>query len=131
MLLKQKSPSLPRNLAIETSGELLIVFSTKVNLVYLLYSTTQRYPIIFSNFNLMIKCPPPYEELVWENKKANIDSIQKVLQQFNWRFLFSKKSVHQQVKILNNSFMNVCFSTLFLTNQLLLIIKTHFGCLSI
>ena len=41
MLIKQKSPLLPRNLALVTSGKLLIVFSTKVNLLYLLYSTTQ------------------------------------------------------------------------------------------
>ena len=39
MLIKQKNPSLPRNLVLETFGELLIVFSTKVNLLlYLLYS---------------------------------------------------------------------------------------------
>ena len=42
MLIKQKGPLLPRNLALVTSGELLIVFSTKVNLLYLLYSTAQR-----------------------------------------------------------------------------------------
>ena len=42
MLIKQKSLLLPRNLALLTSGELLIVFSTKVNLLYLLYSTVQR-----------------------------------------------------------------------------------------
>ena len=41
-LAKQKSPLLRRNLALVTSGELLIVFSTKVNLLYLLYSTAQR-----------------------------------------------------------------------------------------
>ena len=35
-------PSLPRNLALGTFGELLIVFSTKVNLLYLLYSTDRR-----------------------------------------------------------------------------------------
>ena len=40
MLLKQKSPS--ENLALGTFGELLIVFSTKVNLLYLLHSTDQR-----------------------------------------------------------------------------------------
>ena len=40
---KTKSPSsLPRNLALGTFGELLIVFSTKVNLLYLLYSMDQR-----------------------------------------------------------------------------------------
>ena len=41
MLIKQESIIL-RNLALRTFDELLIVFSTKVNLLYLLYSTTQR-----------------------------------------------------------------------------------------
>ena len=36
------SPSVPRNLALGTFGELLIVFSTKVNLPYLLYSMARR-----------------------------------------------------------------------------------------
>ena len=39
---KKKSPLLPRNLALVTSGELLIVFSTKVNLLHLLYSAGRR-----------------------------------------------------------------------------------------
>ena len=43
MLLKQRSPSLPRNLTLGTFGKLLIVFSTKVNLLYLPYSTDWRY----------------------------------------------------------------------------------------
>ena len=40
---KTKESSLPRNLALRTFGELLIVFSTKVNLVYLLCSTILLY----------------------------------------------------------------------------------------
>ena len=39
LLLKQRSTSLPGNLVLGTFGELLIVFSRKVNLIYLLYST--------------------------------------------------------------------------------------------
>ena len=42
MLLKQKSSSFPRNLALTTFGKLLIVLSTKVKQLYLLYSTTWR-----------------------------------------------------------------------------------------
>ena len=42
MLIKQRTPSLPRNLSLRTFGELVIVLSTKVNLLYLLYSTTRR-----------------------------------------------------------------------------------------
>ena len=41
VIVKQKSPSLLRNLALWTFGKLLIVFSTKVNLLYL-YSTDRR-----------------------------------------------------------------------------------------
>ena len=39
---KQKSPSSPRNLALRTLGKLLIVFLTKVNLLYLFYLVIQR-----------------------------------------------------------------------------------------
>ena len=34
-LIKQKNPSLPKNLALETFGELLIVFSTKVEFLFI------------------------------------------------------------------------------------------------
>ena len=47
MLVKQKTPSLPRNLALGI-GNLLIVFLTKVNLLYLIYSLTQRHCILHS-----------------------------------------------------------------------------------
>ena len=42
LLIKQKSPLLSRNLAVMTFGKLLIVFSTKLNLLYLLYSMAWR-----------------------------------------------------------------------------------------
>ena len=41
MLLKQKNPSLPRNLVLETFGELLTVFSTKVNPIPSLFNTPE------------------------------------------------------------------------------------------
>ena len=66
-----------------------------------------HHQIIFSKFNLMIEYPPPYQQLVWDYKKANTDSIQKALKQINWKFLLSNRSVHQQVDILNNTLMNV------------------------
>ena len=43
MLIKQKSPLLPRNLVLVTFGESPILFSTKVNLLYLLYSMAWKY----------------------------------------------------------------------------------------
>ena len=55
MLIKQKSPLLPRNVALVTFGELLIVFSAKVNLLNLHYSMAQRCCLcenFLKNFNL-------------------------------------------------------------------------------
>ena len=46
LLLKQKSPSLPRNLALGTFGKLVIVFSTKIYLLYLHYSTAQMWCLL-------------------------------------------------------------------------------------
>ena len=55
-MLKQKSPLIPRNLALVTFGELLIVFSTKVNLLDLLYSMAQRsYPLHLIKQNCLLK----------------------------------------------------------------------------
>ena len=42
MLIKQKGPSLSRNLALGTLGKLSIVFLAKVNLLYLLYLKARR-----------------------------------------------------------------------------------------
>ena len=46
MLIKWKSPSLSKNLALRNLGELPIVFSTKVNLLNLLYLTAQRFCLL-------------------------------------------------------------------------------------
>ena len=46
MLIKQKILSLPKNLAVGTFVKLLLVFTTKVILPYLLYSKAQRYCIM-------------------------------------------------------------------------------------
>ena len=64
-----------------------------------------HHQIIVRKFNLITEYPPPYVQLVWDYKKANIYSIQKALDQINWRLLFSNKSVHQQDQILNKTFM--------------------------
>ena len=54
MLIKQKSPSLPRNLALRTFGKLLIVFSTKVNLLRVQFNDPQ---FIFHDSSLSIHEP--------------------------------------------------------------------------
>ena len=49
----------------------------------------------------------PYERLVWDYKKADIESIKRALILTNWDHLFLKKDVHQEVKILTDTLFNV------------------------
>ena len=55
MLIKQKSPLLPRNLTLVTFGELPIVFLTRINLLYLvpevLSSASDKAKLFAENFS--------------------------------------------------------------------------------
>ena len=55
----------------------------------------------------MIVYPPPYERLAWDYKRANESAIDAALNKVDWEFLFSTKSVNQQVIIFNQTVMNV------------------------
>ena len=63
--------------------------------------------ITFCKLNLKVEYPPPYERLVWNFKKSNNDVIRKAIELVNWNFLFSNKSVHEQVTIFNQTLMNI------------------------
>ena len=66
-----------------------------------------HHQITYCKFNLIINYPPPYKGQVWDYKKANTTLIKKALSQVNWYFLFDKKDVNDQVKILNDTITNV------------------------
>ena len=70
---------------------------------------------MYCKFILNIKYPPPYEHLVWNYNKANVESI-KNIESVNWKLMFSNKSVLKQVSIFNETLMNI-FSN-FTTNKL-------------
>ena len=54
----------------------------------------------------MIVCPPPYEHLVWDYKRANTGAIINSINQVDWEFVFYNKNVQQQVNIFNKT-MNI------------------------
>ena len=72
--------------------------------------------IIYCKLNLKIKYPPPYECLVWDFTRANVNSITTATNQVDWKFMFSHKKVYQQADIFNKSIINM-FSN-FIQNKL-------------
>ena len=78
--------------------------------------TNCHHQITYCNINLMIVYLPPYECLVWHYKRVNESVINAALNKVGWEFLFSSKSINQQVIIFNQPVMNV-FSN-FVPNKL-------------
>ena len=66
-----------------------------------------HHQIIYSKLNLNVIYAPPYQRLILDYKKANVDCIKKSLNSADWDFVFSNKNVHQQAEYLNNVLRNV------------------------
>ena len=62
---------------------------------------------MFYKVNLKIEYPPPYECLVWDYKKADTNSMTRALKQVNSELSLQNKSFHEQVLILNKTFLNI------------------------
>ena len=60
-----------------------------------------------SKFNFNIVYSPPYQCLIWDYKKDNVDCIRKYLNSVDWDFVQSCKNVHQQAQYLNEILMSV------------------------
>ena len=69
-----------------------------------------HHQIVCSKLHLNVVYPPPYQRLIWDYKKANVDGIRKSLNSNNWGFVLSDKNVHQQVQYLNEILMNVFYN---------------------
>ena len=51
--------------------------------------------------------PPPYQQLVWDYKKAISTTIRKALDTINWERLFHGKDINTQVTSFNDIILNV------------------------
>ena len=75
-----------------------------------------HHQITYCKLNLEIEYPLPYERLVWDFKRTDVNAITTAINQVDWMFMFSYKNVHQQVNIFNETIINI-FSN-FIPNEL-------------
>ena len=66
-----------------------------------------HHQIVFSKLSLNIKYPPLYEQLVWDYKNADSQSVNKTIEIFNWEKLFQIKNIHNQLELFNETIVNV------------------------
>ena len=89
-----------------------LIFTNQPNLVtdcglHLSLHPNCHHQIVFSKLNLKIKYPPLYKRLVWDYKNADSQSINKAIEMFNWEKLFQNKNIHDQLKLFNETIVNI------------------------
>ena len=102
----------PTHLLPQSNSCIDLIFTDQPNLVvtYGIQASLNskcHHQITHCKFNLNIEYPPPYERLVWDYRKANIESIQKSVKSVNCKTLFNNRTVNRQVSIFNETIINI------------------------
>ena len=77
---------------------------------------------IYSKLNSNTEHQPPYEHLVWDHKRTNVEGIKSSTEPVNWEVMLNNNSVPKRVPISNVTLMNT--SSNFTPNLLCLTIGT-------
>ena len=104
----------PTHLLLTSASCIDLIFTDQSNLVVDSGTNSSLNPkchhqIIYCRLNHNIKNPPPYQRLVWDYKKANVESIKRFIELVNWETLFHNKTVYKQESIFNETLMNIFF----------------------
>ena len=66
-----------------------------------------HHQIAFAKLNLKVEYPPLYERLICDYKNADIPSINRAIDIFDWDNSFEGKNVHEQVHFFNKTILNI------------------------
>ena len=51
--------------------------------------------------------PLPYERDIWHYQRANVDQIQRAIEQFSWKKLFRNLNINEMVSLFNRTIKNI------------------------
>ena len=96
-------------------------FTDQLNLVvdggtHLSINPKCYHQIKYCKLNLNIKYQTPYQCLVCDYKRTDVESIKRSFELVNWKTLFHNKTVHKQVSIFNYILMTILSN--FITDKL-------------
>ena len=66
-----------------------------------------HHQVIYTKLNFEIEYPPPYIPEVWDYGKAQVNPINKAIENSNWNELFSGQNIHNQIKLFNTTILNI------------------------
>ena len=66
-----------------------------------------HHQIIYAKINLKVFYPPPYEREIWHYQRANVDQIQRAIDQFSWEKSFRNLNINEMVFLFNKTIKNI------------------------
>ena len=98
----------PTHILPNSSSCIDLIFTNQPNLV----SESGAYPslhskchhqVLFAKLNLNVEYPPLYEHLIWDYNNADIPSINRAIEIFDWVNSLKAKNIHEQVHFLKKN----------------------------
>ena len=102
----------PTHILTNSSSCINLFFTSQPNLamesgVYSSLHQNCHHQIIYAKINSKVRYPPPYEREIWHYQRANVDQIQRAIEQFSWGKLFRKLNINEMVSLFNRSIKNI------------------------
>ena len=66
-----------------------------------------HHQIIYAKINLKVFYPPPYEREIWHYQRANVDLIQRAIEQFSWEKSFRNLNINEMVFLFDKTIENI------------------------
>ena len=66
-----------------------------------------HHQLIYTKVNLKVFYAPPYEREIWHYQRANVDLIQRAIEQFSWEKSFRYLHVNEMVFLFNKTIKNI------------------------
>ena len=66
-----------------------------------------HHQLIYAKNNLKVFYPPPYGREIWHYQLANVDLIQRAIEQFSWEKSFRNLNINEMVFLFNKTIKNI------------------------
>ena len=66
-----------------------------------------HHQLIYAKINLKVFYPPSYEHEIWHYQLANVDLIQRAIEQFSWEKSFRNLNINEMVFLFNKTIKNI------------------------
>ena len=66
-----------------------------------------HHQIIYTKISLKVFYRPPYEREIWYCQHANVNQIQRVIEQFSWEKWFRNLNINEMISLFNRTIKNI------------------------